>query len=88
MNWKKTNKIEVISLFLHEIKNDTLRKYAVNLKGLENYQLVINLEKHVTDLEILLIVTVISIASPKVMMQKIVFSMVIFIKPIILNSME
>ena len=50
----------------------------VNLKWLENYQLAIKLEKHILDLETLMIKKVILMLLMKDMMLKMLFSMVIF----------
>ena len=82
---KELNKIQVVDKKSHEIINEILGDYAGELEMVENYQLVIKLEKQNYDLELVLIMNIILMLLMKDVMQEMLFSTAFFIKSTLLN---
>ena len=77
------SKNHVIDESLHEIKQDIIVDYDGEIEMIEKYQLVIKSEKLMLDSEILLNMSNILTLLLKDMMQKMLFSMVLFIKSLL-----
>ena len=82
---RELNKIEVIDKNLHEIKIEMFLDYVGAFEMVGNLKLVIKLEKQILDLEILAIMKLMLKLLMKDMMRRMLFSMVIFKKLILLN---
>ena len=77
---KELHEIQVVDKNLHPIRNGILRDYASEFEMIRKISIVDQICELILDLEKLLIMKLISILSMKDLMQKMLFSMVIFIK--------
>ena len=85
---KELNEIQVFDKNLHNIKNEILLEYVGAFEMNGNLKLVIKVVIQRLDLEIWMITNLVLTLLTKVMMRKILFLMVLFVKSILLNLIK